>query len=76
MTVLVFKAVKQRHQASDQLLLLLDEFRRMVNFCITVGIEQNTSSLMTLTPKTYPHLTKNMLGYYRLCAISVATRTS
>jgi hypothetical protein len=48
----------------------------MVNFCITVGIEQNISSLMAVTPKTYPRLTKNMLGYYRLCAISVATRTS
>lgn len=72
--MLALKAVRQRHQASDQLLLLLDEFRRMVNFCIIVGIEQNISSLMTLTPKTYPRLTKNMLGYYRVCAISVATR--
>jgi hypothetical protein len=61
--VLAIKAVKQRHQASDQLLLLLDEFRRMVNFCITVGIEQNISSLMAVTPKTFPRLTKNMLGY-------------
>jgi len=46
----------------------------MVNFCITVGIEQNISSLMTLTPKTYPRLAKGMLSYYRVCAVSVATR--
>jgi len=57
-------------------LFLLEEFRRMVNFCTTVGLELNISSLMTLTPKTHPRLTKNMLGYYRLCAINVATRTS
>ncbi|OLB70620.1 hypothetical protein AUI06_06100 [archaeon 13_2_20CM_2_52_21] len=44
--MLAFKAVKQRHQASDQLRQLLDEFRRMVNFCIIVGIDQNISSLM------------------------------
>jgi putative transposase len=46
----------------------------MVNFCVTVGLELNISSLMTLTPKTYPRLSENMLGYYRVCAISVATR--
>ncbi|HEV2120294.1 MAG TPA: transposase [Candidatus Bathyarchaeia archaeon] len=67
------KTVRQKHQASPELLRLLDEFRRMVNVCIAVGIEQNVSSLKTLSLKSYHRLSPNMLGYYRLGAISTAT---
>jgi len=67
------KTVRQKHQASTELLQLLDEFRRMVNVCITVGIEENVSSLKTLSLKAYHRLSHDMLSYYRLCATSTAT---
>jgi len=54
-------------------LQLLNEFRRMVNVCIAVGIEENVSSLKTLSLRSYHRLSRNMLGYYRLGAISTAT---
>ncbi len=71
--VLALKAVRQKHQASGELLRLLDDFRRMVNVCVAIGIEQNISSLKTLSLKCYHRLSPDILGYYRLCAISTAT---
>jgi putative transposase len=71
--VLAVKAVRQRYQASPDLLRLLDEFRRMVNVCIAVGMEENISSLKTLSLKSYHRLNRDTLSYYRLCAISTAT---
>jgi hypothetical protein len=47
--MLAVKVIRQKHQASADLLRLLDEFRRMVNICIAVGIEENVSSLKTLS---------------------------
>src|SRR5467141_1181706 len=72
--MLAVKVVRQKHQASADLLRLLDEFRRMVNVCIGLGIQQDVSSLKTLSLKSYHHLSRDMLGYYRLGAISTATR--
>jgi len=71
--VRVVKSVRQKHEASADLLQLLNEFRRMVNVCIAVGIEENVSSLKTLSLKSYHRLSCSILGYYRLCAISTAT---
>jgi IS605 OrfB family transposase len=45
----------------------------MVNVCIAVGIEENVSSLKTLSSKSYRRLSHDTLSYYRLCAISTAT---
>jgi putative transposase len=45
----------------------------MVNVCIAVGIEENISSLKTLSSKSYHRLSREMLGYYRLGAIGTAT---
>ena len=45
----------------------------MVNVCITIGIEENVSSLKTLSLRSYHRLSRDILGYYRLCAISAAT---
>jgi len=69
----VVKSVRQKHEASADLLQLLNEFRRMVNVCIAVGIEENVSSLKTLSLKSYHRLSCSIPGYYRLCAISPAT---
>jgi len=71
--VRTLKTVRQKHRASAKLLQLLDEFRRMVNVCVTVGIEENVSSLKTLSTKSYHRLSHDILGYYRLGAISAAT---
>ena len=72
--VLALKAVKQNHQASAHLLRLLDEFTRIVNVCIAVGMEENVSSLKTLSLRSYHRLSPDILGYYRLGAISTAAR--
>ena len=45
----------------------------MVNVCIAIGIEENVSSLKSLSLKSYHRLSRDILGYYRLCAISAAT---
>jgi len=66
------KTVRQKLQASGELIQLLDEFRRMVNVCIMIGNEHDVSSRMTLSSLAYPHLSREMPGYYRLGAISIA----
>ena len=71
--VIAMRSVRQKHQASLELLWLLDEFRRMVNVCIAVGIEENVSSLKTLSLASYHRLSRDILGYYRLGAIGIAT---
>src|SRR2546427_4144245 len=71
--VIAVRSVRQKHQASLELLWLLDEFRRMVNVCIAVGIEENVSSLKTLSLASYHRLSRDILGYYRLGAIGIAT---
>ncbi|HEV2119776.1 MAG TPA: transposase, partial [Candidatus Bathyarchaeia archaeon] len=71
--MIAVKAVKQRQQGSGEILRLLDEFRRMVNVCVSVGIDENISSLKQLSSKTYHRLSPDILSYYRLCAISTAT---
>jgi IS605 OrfB family transposase len=45
----------------------------MVNVCIAVGIEENVSSLKTLSLRSYHRLSRDSLGYYRLGAICIAT---
>src|SRR5437588_12322658 len=71
--VIAVRSVRQKHQASLELLRLLDEFRRMVKVCIAVGIEENVSSLKTLSSKSYHRLSRDMVSYYRLFAISKTT---
>jgi hypothetical protein len=34
------KSVRQKYEASDGILRLLVEFRRMINVCIAIGIEE------------------------------------
>ena len=45
----------------------------MVNVCISIGIEANVSSLKRLSLRSYHRLSREMLCYYRLGAISIAT---
>jgi len=49
-------------------------FRRMVNDCIRIGLQENVSSLKALSLKCYPRLKRyDVLTYYKLCAISRAS---
>ena len=71
--VLAVKLVRQKHQAPNDLLRFLEEFRRPVSTCVAVGIEENISSLKTLSLKAYHQLTREMPAYYRLGVMSTAT---
>src|SRR5439155_8970519 len=70
---IAMRSVIKKHQASLELLWLLDHVRRMVNVCVELGIQENLSSRMTLSLASYHRLSREMLGYYRLGAISKAT---
>ena len=69
-----FKAVWQRYEPSNEILFLLEEFRKMVNDCIRIGLDENVTSLFALTKKVYHQLARyDVPTKYRLTAISKAT---
>lgn len=71
--VQVVKAVKQNYQPTSDVLTLLEEFRRMVNDCIRIGLFENSTSMKTLSKKAYHQLERYQVPtYYRLTAISKA----
>jgi putative transposase len=68
------KAVWQNYGASEETFWLLEQFRRMLNDCMRIGLAENVTSLKSLSLKAY----KKLNGYdvpscYKLCAISRAT---
>jgi putative transposase len=68
------KAVQQHYTPSPEILLMLDEFRRMMNTCIQIGLTENATSLKSLSVKAYKQLaTYDAMSYYKLCAISGVT---
>src|SRR5208282_5189060 len=68
------KAVQQHYTPSPEILRMLDEFRRMMNTCIQIGLTENATSLKSLSVKAYKQLaTYDAMSYYKLCAISGAT---
>ena len=70
----VLKCVQQRSVASGDVADLMGTYRRMVNDCIRIGLQENVSSLKALSLKWYPYLKRyDVLSYYRLCAISRAS---
>lgn len=69
-----FKAVWQLYEPSNEILSLLEEFRKMVNDCICIGLAENVTSLFALTKKAYHELARyHVPARYRLTAISKAT---
>ena len=67
------KSVKQNYQPNAELLRLLEVFRSMVNACLRIGIESQTTSLKSLSLRAYSKLSSfNIPSYYKLCAISKA----
>jgi len=68
------KAVQQYYTPNLLILQMLDEFRLMMNACIQVGLDENTTSLKTLSLKAYKQLAKyDTMSYYKLCVMSGAT---
>lgn len=70
----VVKAVQQSYTPSRDILDLLEQFRRMLNDCIRIGLAENLTSMKSLSLKAYRQLTPyDTPSYYKLCAISRAT---
>lgn len=65
--------MKQRFNPDEQILRLMETFRRMVNECIRVGLAEKRSSLKSLSLVCYPKLKSyETPSVYKLCAISKA----
>jgi len=72
--VLAVKVAKQNYIPTPEILSLLEEFRKMVNDCIWIGLAENTTSLFALTKKSYHQLARyDVPTCYRLTAMSKAT---
>ena len=67
------KAVQQTYTPSKDLLDLLEQFRKMLNDCIRIGLAENITSMKSLSQKAYRELSEyDTPSYYKLCAISKA----
>jgi len=67
------KAVKQNYSPSNDLLGLIESFRCMINDCVRIGLENNTTSMKGLSLKAYRQLEGyEVMSYYKLTAISKA----
>lgn len=68
------KSVKQNYVPTPEILILLDEFRKMVNDCVRIGLAENVTSMKALSKKAYHQLARyNVPTCYRLTAISNGT---
>lgn len=66
------KSIKQSYNNHD-LLPMMETFREMVNHCIRIGLENNTSTLKKLSLLSYHSLDEYQIqSYYKLTAISSA----
>ena len=69
----VVKSVSQKYVPSPETLFLLEEFRKMVNDCLRIGIAENVTSKQSLNKKAYSYLARYKVPtYYRLSAVSKA----
>ena len=69
----VVKAVSQKYVPSPETFVLLEEFRKMVNDCIRIGLVEKVTSKQSLAKKAYRQLAKYKVPtYYRLSASSKA----
>lgn len=69
----VIKSVKQSYMPTPVMLELLENFRRMVNDCIRIGLENDSSSMKKLSLLAYRKVSNySVLNYYKLGAISRA----
>jgi predicted transposase len=69
----MIKAVNQQIIMSQGLLDLISKFRNAVNDCIRIGLQNNVTSLKTLSTMSYRYLDRyDIVSYYKLHAISRA----
>jgi predicted transposase len=70
----MIKAVNQQIIMSQGLLDLISKFRNAVNDCIRIGLQNNVTSLKTLSTMSYRYLDRyDIVSYYKLHAISTAS---
>lgn len=73
--ITAIKSVKQPYQPTQELLQMMEMFRRMVNDCIKNGLENDVSTRIKLTKLCYHELEGyNIYSVYKICAISHAAR--
>jgi putative transposase len=71
--MLAVKAVLQNYVPTSEMLRLLEEFRKMVNDCIRIGLAEGVTSKQSLCKKVYHQLSRyDVPTYYRLTAVSKA----
>ncbi|MGA3296254.1 MAG: hypothetical protein ABSD41_02280 [Candidatus Bathyarchaeia archaeon] len=69
------KAVQQYYTPGPEIHRMLEQFRQMMNDCVRIGLFENVTSFKSLSTKAYHQLAAyDVLSYYKLCAISRATR--
>ncbi len=67
------KSVKQPFQPTPEILQLMETFKQIVNDCIRIGLDNNTSTMKKLCNLAYKQLTSyDVISYYKLCAVSHA----
>ena len=68
------KTVRQNYNPSEEVLSLLEQFRRMINDSIRIGLNEHTTSLRSLSVKAYQQLRiYDVPSRYRLSAMSKAS---
>ncbi len=73
-TMLSRKSVKQPYHPTQEVIQMMEIFRKMVNECVRLGIEHNKTSMKSLSNLCYPQLKKyKIVTQYKLCAISKAS---
>jgi putative transposase len=69
--VKVIKCVTQRYEPTPETLELLNTFTKMTNDCIRIGLEENVTSMNSLSTKAYRKLDRYAVASaYKLTAIS------
>ena len=67
------KSIKQDYVFSNDITLLMETFKEMVNFCIKIGLQENISSLKKFSSLHYKDLSQfEIQSKYKLTAMSQA----
>jgi putative transposase len=73
MSVTAIKSIKQNYTPSHEVLQMMETFRKMVNDCIRIGLDNNVSTMKKLCSLAYKQFANyDIVTYYKLCAISHA----
>ncbi|MDE1826005.1 MAG: transposase [Thaumarchaeota archaeon] len=67
------KSIKQDYHPNQELGIMMETFRQMVNHCIRLGLENNVTTLKKFSSLLYHELEKyDIQSYYKLTAMSQA----